>query len=181
MIMNGPSKLARYSRKKGTRCWSDCARRARPFLGRALREQRTGTGAFPSRLHHFQPRIKLMSAGRTADTIGLDHEFVDPNPHTTAIRAPREVDSLIVHGLILRSPETIDRSPIDQPRVASVVHNWQDQIMMVDVVLNFLMTREPGLDQFASYCLIQRISLHDRFRWAHIHLPLLLNRGESDC
>jgi hypothetical protein len=44
---NVPSKLARCSPRKDTRCWSYCGRRARPFLGRAFREQGTSTGALP--------------------------------------------------------------------------------------------------------------------------------------
>ena len=41
-----PSSLV-VSPRKDTRCWSYCGRRARPFLGRALREQGTSTGALP--------------------------------------------------------------------------------------------------------------------------------------
>src|SRR5215831_2963578 len=178
---NAPSKLARLYSLRGQLGWSLTARVERPQFYRGGSTSERDHQVVPSRFHHLQPRIKLMSAGCTADTIRFDDEFVDANPHASAIRAPREVDSLIVHGLILRSTETIDRLSIDQPRVASVVHDRHGEIMMVDVVLDLLATREPGLDEFAPYRLIQRISLHDRFGWAHIHLRLLLNRGESDC
>src|SRR5574341_1413791 len=41
-----PSSLVVLPRK-GTRCWPHCGRRARPFSGRALREQGTSTGVLP--------------------------------------------------------------------------------------------------------------------------------------
>jgi hypothetical protein len=55
------------------------------------------------RLHHFQPRIKLVSASRTPDAIRLHREFVGTNPHAATIRTPGEVNFLIIHRFVLHS------------------------------------------------------------------------------
>jgi hypothetical protein len=57
----------------------------------------------PSRFHHFQPGIEFMSATRTVDHIRLDTQLVRPDPHAFAIRAPSELDLLIVQGLVLHA------------------------------------------------------------------------------
>jgi len=80
---------------------SRIARRTNIILKWRFREH--GINQAPSRFHHFQPGIEFMSAGRTVDHIRLDTQLVRPDPHASAIRAPSELDLLIVQGLVLHA------------------------------------------------------------------------------
>ena len=76
----------------------NCAQNKHYLEMEVLREHQA-----PSRFHHFQPGIEFMSAGRTVDHIRLDTQLVRPDPHASAIRAPSELDLLIVQGLVLHA------------------------------------------------------------------------------
>ena len=54
----------------------ECARRTRPFRGRAFREQEDDQANPSLCFHHFQSRIEFMPAGRATDAIRFDCKFV---------------------------------------------------------------------------------------------------------
>lgn len=64
-------------------------------------------------LHHFQPGIEFMSAGRAIDAIRLDDEFVGTDSHASAIGTASQMHSFIVHGFVSGSAKAIDRPSIE--------------------------------------------------------------------
>ena len=64
-----------------------------------------------------------MSAGRAADAIRLDREFVSSNPHDSAVRAASQLHSLISERLVLAAAKTIDGFPVQQPRLPRIVEH----------------------------------------------------------
>jgi hypothetical protein len=78
-----------------------------------------------SRFHHLEPSIEFVSAGRAADAIRFDREFIRSDSHAAAIGTAREVDLPIVDGFVLRPAEAIDRAAVEQPESAGIVGDRQ--------------------------------------------------------
>ena len=89
----------------------------------ALREKKDAEQTSPPRLHlhHLQPHIKLMTTGRTADTVGLDREFIRPDTHAAAIGTPDEMDLLIIDRFILHPMEAVNRLSVQLPGMTGMV------------------------------------------------------------
>lgn len=100
----------------------------------------------PLRLHHFQLSVKFMTAGRAADAVRFDDEFIGSNPHASAIWTADKRNPLIGHRFVLSSTKTIDRFSIEEPWPPSIVDDRQDEIMMVHVCFKVLPVREAVFD-----------------------------------
>ena len=95
-----------------------------------------------------------MPAGRAADAIRLDREFVCSDPHAAAVRAAGQLDFLISERLVLAAVKTIDGFPVQQPRLPRIVEDRQDKIVMVHIVFNVGAVRKAVLDGFSAHRLI---------------------------
>ena len=83
------------------------------------------------------------------------------------------MDPAIIHRLILDAAEAVDQLPVQQPRPACVIDDGQHEVVMVHVVFDLALAREPVTNQLPSHRLIQRVPFHDRLGRTHIPPPNL--------
>ena len=82
---------------------------------------RRGLGS-SSAFHHFEPRVKLMAALRTAKTIPLNADLFHAHAHAATVGIPSQMRLLLVNGLIALATQAITRLSVQFPRTASLVH-----------------------------------------------------------
>ena len=104
-----------------------------------------------------------MAAGHAPDTIGFDHRFVIPDAHAATIWASGYVQRLVLKIFISGAPQTKNRFIIEQPRLASLIHDREDNVMMGRIILNCLMGSQPILDKLPSFGIIDTGIFHDSF------------------
>ncbi len=107
-----------------------------------------------------------MSAGHTPDTVGFDYRFVIPNAHTATIRTSRQMHHFVLEVFIPGTPQTINRFTIEQPRLAGIIHNREDNVMMGSIILNRLMGGESLLEQLPGFGVIDAAIFYNSFRWS---------------
>ncbi len=122
---------------------------------RALGEQGTSTGTLPLHVSIISNRASNSCPQDDAtDAIRFHRKFVRPDAHASAIRTAGQLYTLVVERFVLTAAETIDRFPVQLPRVPCIVDHGERQVVMLDILFDVPAAGESILDQFSCRRLV---------------------------